>query len=301
MKYKDWLYEWLSTCVKPFTKGRTFEKYERIVRRNLAPALGEYEMETLSGIILQKYVAQLIEKYAANTVGGIISVLKGSLKQAVKTDIVKLQHTDCIMRPKIQEKKIESFTVEEQKKIEQYIVHNEKKKLIGILICLYTGLRIGELMALNWEDIDFIEGFIQVNKSCRDGWGESGYRKIIECPKTTNSQRIIPIPKALMPYIRKLKKNNIGNYILECNGQSISVRAYQRTFELLLKKLNIPHRGFHSLRHTFATRALECGMDVKTLSEILGHRSPTITLSRYAHSLMEHKCAMMNKLGKNLK
>ena len=300
MKYKEWLSEWLYTCVKPFVKVRTYEKYERIVRRNLSPVLGEYELEALSGIVLQKYVGRLVEEYSANTVGGIISVLKCSLKQAVKMGLVKLQHADCIMRPKIQEKKIESFTVDEQKKIEQYIVNNEKIKLIGILICLYTGLRIGELMALEWDDIDFIGGFIQVNKSCHDGWGKSGYQKIIERPKTSNSQRIIPIPKTLMPYIRKLKKHNIGNFILEINGKLLSIRAYQRTFELLLKKLNIPHRGFHSLRHTFATRALECGMDVKTLSEILGHRNPSITLSRYAHSLMEHKCAMMNKLGKNL-
>jgi integrase len=78
------------------------------------------------------------------------------------------------------------------------------------------------------------------------------------------------------------------------------MRSYQRTFESLLIKLNIPHKGFHALRHTFATRALECGMDVKTLSEILGHKNPTITLNRYVHSLLEHKTEMMNRLGKLL-
>lgn len=82
--------------------------------------------------------------------------------------------------------------------------------------------------------------------------------------------------------------------------EPVSVRSYQRSFELLQKKLKIPRRGFHSLRHTFATRALECGMDVKTLSEILGHKNPTITLNRYVHSLMEHKRDMMNRLGKLL-
>ena len=84
------------------------------------------------------------------------------------------------------------------------------------------------------------------------------------------------------------------------NGQPLSVRSYQRSFELLQKRLGIERKGFHSLRHTFATRALECGMDVKTLSEILGHKNATVTLSRYAHSLMEHKKDMMNKLGKTL-
>ena len=88
--------------------------------------------------------------------------------------------------------------------------------------------------------------------------------------------------------------------MVSANGKPVSVRSYQRSFELLLKRLNIPHKGFHSLWHTFATRALECGMDVKTLSEILGHKNPTVTLNRYAHSLMEHKAEMMNRLGKLL-
>ena len=80
----------------------------------------------------------------------------------------------------------------------------------------------------------------------------------------------------------------------------MAVRVYQKSFETLINKLGIPHKSFHSLRHTFATRALECGMDVRTLAEILGHKNPTVTLNRYAHSLMEHKVAMMNKLGKLL-
>lgn len=299
MKYKIWLNEWLSTCVKPFTKERTYEKYERAVRLNISPMIGEYELETLSGSVLQRYVAELTAKYAANTVNGIITILQSSLKQAVKMGEAQTQHTDCIMRPKIQENKIECFTIAEQRKIERYIIKSGRVKLIGVLICLYTGIRIGELLALTWEDFDFKKEILYVDKSCHDGWSE-GYHKIIEKPKTANSQRIIPISKALMPYIKMLKSRSAGEYILECEGKAMSVRAYQRTFELLLKKLKIPHRGFHALRHTFATRALECGMDVKTLSEILGHRNPTITLTRYAHSLMEHKCAMMNKLGKNL-
>ena len=88
--------------------------------------------------------------------------------------------------------------------------------------------------------------------------------------------------------------------MVSSGGKPVSVRSYQRTFELLLRRLGIPHRGFHAPRHTFATRALECGMDVKTLSEILGHKSPTVTVNRYVHSLIEHKKAMMNLVGKML-
>ena len=134
-----------------------------------------------------------------------------------------------------------------------------------------------------------------------DVWQNGSYVKILLPPKTETSCRIIPIPKQILSQIRKLKKTANGEYFVCGKGKYGSqVRSYQKTFDRLLKKLNIPHKGFHSLRHTFVTRALEVGMDIKTLSEILGHKNPTITLNRYAHSLLEHKAEMMNRLGKLL-
>jgi integrase len=154
---------------------------------------------------------------------------------------------------------------------------------------------------LEWSDIDMSKGELRVNKTCHYGKDENGvFGRITDIPKTQSSIRTIPIPKQLMPRLREVKKKSRSTHIVSNGSNLISIRSYQRSFSTLLKKLNIPHRGFHSLRHTFATRALECGMDVKTLSEILGHKNPTVTLNRYAHSLMEHKKEMMNKLGKLL-
>ena len=116
-------------------------------------------------------------------------------------------------------------------------------------------------------------------------------------PKTVSSIRIIPFPKQLAPFLKKIYKFRKSNYVISDGENYVSIRSYQRSFELLQKKINIPQRGFHTLRHTFATRALECGMDVKTLSEILGHKNVTVTLNRYVHSLPEHKKAMMNRVG----
>lgn len=114
-----------------------------------------------------------------------------------------------------------------------------------------------------------------------------------------DKESICRIPNKLnIPTLREIKRKNGSRYVVGEGDKIISVRSYQRTYELILKKHGLPHRGFHALRHTFATRALECGMDVKTLSEILGHKNPTVTLKRYAHSLMEHKKDMMNRLGK---
>lgn len=233
---------------------------------------------------------------SANSVNAIISVIQGSLKTAHLLGLTKEYTADKLKRPKLKEKPVECFTLAEQKQIEQAILNGKKDKLYGIVLCLYSGLRIGELIALQWSDIDFVKGILTVSKSCHDS--KDGL--IIDEPKTATSRRVIPLPKQLLPFLKGIKKKSNSLFVVSANGKPVSVRSYQRSFELLLKKLKIPHKGFHSLRHTFATRALECGMDVKTLSEILGHKNPTVTLNRYAHSLIEHKAEMMNKLGKLL-
>lgn len=302
MKYRNWLNEWLKYYVKPITKDRTYNKYLRQIENHIILQLGEYETDDLSAQILQKFTVELSNKgLAANTVNGILSVLKSSLKKAVMLGIAKKEFSECITRPKTREKKIECFTLNEQRKLESYILANTDQKLFGILFCLYTGLRIGELLALKWEDFDLHKGIFTVSKTCIDSWQNGRYIKILQSPKTETSNRVIPIPKQLLPKIMELRKNKTSEFFICGRGEYGSqIRSYQKTFDGLLKKLLLPHRGFHSLRHTFATRALECGMDVKTLSDILGHKNPTVTLARYAHSLIEHKADMMNRLGKLL-
>ena len=262
------------------------------------------ELNDLSPLILQRLITSLLQNgnkktgkgLSASSVNAVISVIQSSLKTAHLLGLAKEYAADKIKRPKLAEKPVECFTIAEQKQIEQAILNGKKDKLYGILLCLYSGLRIGELIALQWSDIDFTKGILTVSKSCHDS--KNGL--IIDEPKTATSRRVIPLPKQLLPILKDVKKRSDSSFVVSADGKPVSVRSYQRSFELLLKKLKIPHKGFHSLRHTFATRALECGMDVKTLSEILGHKNPTVTLNRYAHSLMEHKTDMMNKLGKLL-
>lgn len=310
MQYKEWLREWLEHYVKPSSKQKTYIRYYEIVSQHIDKELGDCKMEELTPPILQRYITELLHSgnlktgkgLSANSVNGIITVIQNSLKIAYALGVISEYTAEKIKRPKVREKQISCFTLAEQKKIEQAVLNGKKPHMFGIILCLYTGLRIGELLALKWEDIDFQKGIISVSKSCYDGKDENGrFTRITDTPKTETSQRVIPFPKQLILYLRKLKKNSKADYVIaEGTGKLISVRSYQRSFELLLKKLCIPHKGFHSLRHTFATRALECGMDVKTLSEILGHRNANITLNRYVHSLMEHKKEMMNRLGKLL-
>ncbi len=308
MKYKEWLNEWLKDYIKPSNKTLTHERYSQICALHIIPSLGEYEIDKISVIDLQKFVTELLisgnhktgKGLSANFVNTVISVLQNSLKTAFMIGLTREYVANKIKRPKTIEKQVSCFTAAEQKQIEQYVLNHKKDKLFGIVLCLYTGLRIGELLALTWQDIDFGKGLLFVSKTCHDGNDGYNHIRIIDSPKTVHSRRVIPLPKQILPLLKNLKKRSNCEYIIADGDKPVFVRSYQRTFELLLKKLGIAHKGFHSLRHTFATRALECGMDVKTLSELLGHKNATITLNRYAHSLLEHKTDMMNRLGKLL-
>ena len=293
MKYKDWLDVWFANYIEPSSKTKTCERYSEIIERHLKVKLGEYELEELSPIVIQKYITELMQSgnlttgkgLAANSVNEIITVIQNSLKLAYTLGELKEYTADEIKRPKTKEKDVSCFILPEQKKIEQTVLTSKKPKLFGIVLCLYSGLRIGELLALEWSDIDFNKGAIAINKTCHDGRDENGKLcRITDTPKTTSSKRTIPIPRQLLPLLKEHKKKSNSQYVVSSDGHGITVRSYQRSFELLQKRLGIERKGFHSLRHTFATRALECGMDVKTLSEILGHKNATVTLNRYAHS-----------------
>lgn len=302
MKYNDWLKDWLSLYVKPTTKQRTYEKYKRQIEIHIAPYLGGFELSELTPLVLQRFIVDFGKNgLSFNTVSGIVSLLKASLKRAVQAGVIDKEFSSAVVRPKGKERQVECFSKEEQKKIERFISDKKNRKYFGIILTLYTGLRIGELLALTWKDVDLKKGLIAVSKSCRDDWKNGKYVKIIDTPKTESSVRVIPILYRLLVHLEALKKTSKSAYVVEGKGKyGAEIRSYQNTFGLLLKRLDISHKGFHSLRHTFATRALECGMDIKTLSEILGHKNPSITLKRYAHSLLEHKTEMMNKLGKLL-
>ena len=304
MKYKEWLNIWLENYVKPTHKIRTFDLYKQMVEKKIAPYLGDYDMDELTPITMQRYVTEMSENgntrtgkgLSSNSVNGIISVIQSSLQTAYRLGLTATYSGDKIQRPKTREKNVECFTAAEQKKLEEAAKASKKQKFLGIIICLYTGLRIGELLALTWNDVDFEKSEISVSKSCYCG----KFGRVVDSAKTEHSKRVIPLSKQVLKILRIMKKVSGSEYIVSSNGNPVSTRSYQRTFELLLKNLHIPHRGFHALRHTFATRALECGMDVKTLAEIMGHKNSTVTLNRYTHSLAEHKRAMMNKLGKFL-
>ncbi len=177
MKYKEWLNIWLENYIKSSAKERTYTRYEQLIRTHIAVKLGETEVNNLTPIILQSFVTELLnngnlrtgKELSPNFVNTIISVIQNSLKTANMVGIATEYTANKIKRPKTVEKQVNCFTVVEQKKIENYVLNSQKDKLFGIVLCLYTGLRIGELLALTWDDIDFGKGLLFVSKTCHDG------------------------------------------------------------------------------------------------------------------------------------
>ncbi len=302
MKLKKLLELWLERYMKHTIKIRTYNRYKSICDLHLIKDLGEYELEELKPNVLQDFLLKKIDDhYSTNTIKGIVSVLKQALRLAITLEFVDKEYCSNLKMPSSEEKEISVFTKKEQQVIESFCLNHKKRNYIGIVICLYTGIRLGELLALTWNDIDFNSNLLTINKTSYSAKVDGKTQIIVDKPKTKKSNRVIPIPNQLVKLLRVIKKESNSKYVITTrNSGMVGNRSYQRTFKFILKKVNVPYRNFHSLRHTFATNAIELGMDVKTLAEILGHTNAMITLNRYSHSLLNYKIEMMNKLGKNL-
>ena len=306
MKLEDLLNLWLEKYAKLSIKPRSYNKYEAFITLHINPILGNTPITEITSNMLQDFILQKLENgnlktnkpLSVNTVFGIVSVLKQAFKLALTLDLIPKDPTVAIKLPQQQEKEIQALTRDEQKRIEEYCLKQTKNNYIGIIICLYTGIRLGELLALTWDDIDFEKKFLYIKKTAYKIKINGKNQMVIDKPKTKKSNRIIPLPDKLINLLQLTKNKSTSDYILSTKTNNmVDIRSYQRTFESILNKCGIKHYNFHCLRHTFATRALELGMDIKTLSEILGHTNVAITLNRYAHSLLEYKIQEMNKIS----
>lgn len=286
--------------MKPLIKKRTFLRYGEIADLYLIPTFAETKIKKITEESVTEFIGSLYAKgLADNSVAQIVGVLKRTLKYAVKKKWLKFNPTVEIAL-KCGQRKVEAFNERDQTVLERYIVKIGNPRLYGILISLYTGLRIGELLALTWDDVDFRSRTIAVCKTQSSVKVSDGKKPYIETPKTQAGNRNVPFSKELAPLMKKLKTLG-GEYVIPSkNGKAVRINSYQRTFARLLKRLKIEHKGFHALRHTYATRAIEAGADMKTLSEILGHSSPRITMERYVHSSEKQKKRLANKVGERL-
>ncbi len=290
---------------KLYVKKSTFSAYLLLLQNHLLPAFGQ--QHTITEADVQAFVIQKLEQgLSQKTVKDVLIVLKMVLKYAVKNQWLQQWQFDIQYPTQRDRKQLEVLSRANQKKIMQHIQQHFTFRNLGIYICLSGGMRIGEICALTWNDIDTERGVITINRTIQRVYVIDGDRRntelIFDTPKTKNSVRDVPMSKELMRMLKPIKKIANGNFfVLTNDAKPTEPRTYRSYYKKLMNELGMPGLKFHGLRHSFATRCIESKCDYKTVSVILGHANISTTLNLYVHPNLEQKQKCIDQMLKGLK
>ncbi|MBE6263527.1 MAG: site-specific integrase [Prevotella sp.] len=289
---------------KQYVKQSTLSAYTLILENHILPEFGD-KMRLAETDVQEFTLRKLQSGLSQKTVKDILIVLKMIQKFGAKAGILPFAEWDIKYPTEHKKQELEVLSVTNQRRIMQYAKENFTFRNLGIYICLSTGMRIGEICALKWGDINLATEMISVNRTIERIYiiekGMKHTELVIGTPKTKNSIRDIPMSRELLKIIRPLKKViNDDFYVLTNEAKPTEPRTYRNYYKQLLKQLNIPNLKFHGLRHSFATRCIESQCDYKTVSVILGHANISTTLNLYVHPNMEQKKKCINKMFKCL-
>ena len=290
---------------KQYVKKSTYAAYALLIQSHLLPELGEQDEiseESVQSVVNQKLESGLSQK----TVRDILVVLKMILRFGAKRGYWPSRQIDIIFPTERERQDIEVLTLANQRQLMSYVKEHFTFLNLGIFICLNAGLRIGEVCALQWDDIDVASGVIRISKTIQRIYLVDGQEKytelIIDRPKTKNSIREIPMTRDLLALVRPLKKIVRGDfYVLTNAADPTEPRTYRTYFNKLQQQLGLPKMRFHGLRHSFATRCIESKCDYKTVSVLLGHSNISTTLNLYVHPNLEQKKKCIETMGKMFK
>jgi len=290
---------WLDT-IKPTIKKSTYSKYYDLCYKHIISSIGRYKLNYITQSLIDNFISDKLKHgridgkggLSPKTVKSITHVLKQCLNKYGLIFEYKVVNMGYIEMPCLSEL--------EQKTFESYLLLDTDYEKLGLLFALKCGLRLGELCALRFKDIDIDSMTLSVNKTLQrikntDYLAETKTKIIIDTPKSQKSIRVIPLPSNLCKIIRRLYIENA--YILTGNSSFVEPRTMQYKFKGYLAQCNISDYNFHALRHSFATKCVQLGFDLKSLSEILGHSSVKFTIDRYVHSDIEQKRIQMEKLS----
>lgn len=302
MKIKEITCLWKEEKRK-YVKQSTYVTYVALIDKHIVPYFGEKE-EILDDDIQNFILVKIDEKLSQKTIKDVIMVLKMIVKFGSKNNYINYHEIEAIFPTEREKKKLEILSVNDQKKLNNYLKENMNFKNLGIYICLCTGLRIGEICALKWKDVDVEKRIFVVGKTMQRiyNYNKINTELIVSEPKTVNSYREIPLTSELYKIIKSFKKYlNEDYYVISNDINPIEPRTYRNYFKKVLIQLNIPIIKFHGLRHSFATRCIESNCDYKTVSVILGHSSITTTMNLYVHPNIDQKRKVILKMEKLLK
>ncbi len=305
--FNDEVLDWLQS-VKGRNALSTYVKYKQLSQNHIFPFFSEIEITQITPQMLERFRLSLLRDgysqspaVSPGNLRCIIMIINHTLQLAYSKNLIPVPVTLSLRLGKTKNV-ARVFLEEEQAKLENYIKKNMNLSTFGIYLCLYTGLRLGELCSLRWCDIDLEGSYIHIQHTIQrlpldNRTAEKKTNLIISEPKSVFSIRMIPIPEFLYGYIRALAGNYTElDYVLTGSQAPMEPRTMQYRYKKCLREAEVRYLNFHTLRHTFATRCIMAGMDPKTLSEILGHSDIKITLEYYFHSSMEFKKKQMNLL-----
>ena len=297
--------EWI-TNIQPRLKLSTIAKYKNLLNSYIYPEFSKCTINDITCSHVDAYCNELLITGGSNqsglspkTVSDILSLIKNIMRFAknkgfpIKSDI-------SLTSVKQYPKEMRVLSLYEQQQLCQYLYSDLTLCNLGILVCLFTGLRVGEICALKWEDISFEEHTLFVHQTMQrvqvNDYKDGKTKILISTPKSNCSIRRVPLPNDLYKTLLEFKQPPETFFLTGNKEKYLEPRGMQQRFKTVLKKSSINDANFHSLRHTFATRCIELGFDVKSLSEILGHANVNITLNRYVHPSMKLKHENMQKL-----
>lgn len=293
------------TDKKQYVKKSSFSAYTLLTENHLLPVFGnQYTIEEAE---VQQFVFQKIEQGLSHkTIKDILIVLKMVLKFGAKNKWLEYQAFDIQFPTEREKHDVEVLSRANQKKMMNYIQEHFTFRNLGIFICLSAGIRIGEVCALTWENIDTDRGIISVKRTIQRIYViEDNIRKtevILDTPKTKNSIREIPMSRDLLRMLKPIKKIvNNSFFVLTNDEKPTEPRTYRSYYKNLMRELNMPELKFHGLRHSFATRCIESKCDYKTVSVLLGHSNISTTLNLYVHPNMEQKKKAIDQMFRALK
>ena len=312
MNFREALFLWLENK-RLKLRSQTYAKYLKLIENHLAETIGGVKLSKVDVLLLNGFLENKIKNGRVDQKGGLslsyvktlIFIIRSAIDFSAEHGYCRpLRGPICTLPKKITDYPV--FTLDEQDRIERYMMAETDGTKLGVLICLYTGLRIGELCGLQWSDIDFRQNTVSIHRTVYRTVNENSgadmpkTKLVAGEPKTLSSHRTIPIPSSLMILLQSYKGMSSSEWVIaDGNLGFLDPRTYQYRFQRYLKDCAVPIRNFHALRHAFASRCVEVGMDIKSLSEILGHANSAITLSTYVHSSLEQKRSQMELLVSN--
>lgn len=297
--------EWLSSA-KLRVKQSSYCCYEKLINKHVIPYFEDIGYSELTTPIINSFTEHKLKYGKTNGFGGLsaksvhdILVVMRSVAKYAEREYGYRNPMRNVSMPKSESKEAEVFSKDERSRLQNYLQSNPTESNLGILLTMYSGIRIGELCALTWNDINFQNGVIHVSKAVQRVAESAGRVKTtvtITSPKSKTSVRDIPIPSFVLDILKQNKRSD-GSYILSGANRPVEPRTMQNRFKAVLKDCGVRNANFHLLRHTYATVCIESGFDAKTVSELLGHSNVNITLNRYVHSSMEMKRRCVDRLN----